>query len=59
MNLRRLGLWLSFLWPLALAAITHAHAAATVGQSAPAFALPDTSGKTVSLGDFKGKTVVL
>ena len=59
MNLRRLGLWLSFFWPLALAAITHAHAAATVGQSAPAFALPDTSGKTVSLGDFKGKTVVL
>ncbi len=34
-------------------------AAATVGQPAPAFSAVDTSGKTVSLADFKGKHVVL
>ena len=33
--------------------------AASVGQPAPAFSAVDTSGKTVSLADFKGKTVVL
>lgn len=33
--------------------------AAGVGQPAPDFALPDTSGKPVRLSDFKGKTVVL
>jgi len=33
--------------------------AATVGQPAPAFSVTDTAGKTVSLADFKGKTVVL
>jgi peroxiredoxin len=32
---------------------------ATVGQAAPGFSLPDLSGKTVSLSDYKGKTVVL
>ena len=32
---------------------------ATVGQPAPAFTATDTSGKTVSLADFKGKHVVL
>ncbi len=31
----------------------------TVGANAPAFSAPDQSGKTVSLGDFKGKKVVL
>lgn len=36
-----------------------AQAAATVGQTAPDFALKDTSGKTVRLSDFKGKHVVL
>jgi AhpC/TSA family len=36
-----------------------AHSAAVVGQKAPDFTLKDTSGKTVSLTDFKGKTVVL
>lgn len=30
-----------------------------VGASAPAFSLPDSHGKTHSLGDFKGKYVVL
>ena len=32
---------------------------AVVGQAAPAFTAKDTSGKTVSLADFKGKHVVL
>ena len=30
-----------------------------VGAAAPAFSAPDQSGKTVSLSDFKGKTVIL
>jgi peroxiredoxin len=34
-------------------------ASASVGQPAPAFTAVDTSGKTVSLADFKGKHVVL
>jgi alkyl hydroperoxide reductase subunit AhpC len=36
-----------------------ARASALIGQQAPAFKLPDTNGKTVSLADFKGKFVVL
>ena len=36
-----------------------ASADVAVGQPAPAFALQDLDGKTVSLADFKGKTVVL
>lgn len=32
---------------------------ATVGQAAPDFSLPDLAGKTVSLADYKGQTVVL
>ncbi len=31
----------------------------TIGSKAPAFSAPDQSGKTVSLADFKGKTVIL
>jgi peroxiredoxin len=34
-------------------------AQAIVGQAAPGFTVTDTSGKTVSLADFKGKHVVL
>ena len=34
-------------------------AQATVGQTAPAFSATDTTGKSVSLADFKGKYVVL
>ena len=30
-----------------------------VGTDAPAFTVKDTNGKTVSLSDFAGKTVVL
>jgi peroxiredoxin len=37
----------------------NAHAAATVGQPAPAFSAVDTQGKTVTLAELKGKTVVL
>ncbi|MEQ1519615.1 MAG: thioredoxin family protein [Usitatibacteraceae bacterium] len=44
---------------LSFTAVTVASAAAVVGQPAPAFTLTDTNGKTVSLGDYKGKTVVL
>ena len=36
-----------------------AFAQANVGAQAPAFTLTDTNGRTVSLADFKGKTVVL
>jgi peroxiredoxin len=43
---------------LALAA-AGAQATAVVGQPAPNFTATDTSGKTVSLADFKGKHVVL
>ena len=42
-----------------LLAAAPAFAAATVGQPAPAFSATDTSGKPVSLADFKGKHVVL
>lgn len=31
----------------------------TVGAKAPAFSLPDQTGKTVSLADFAGQTVIL
>jgi AhpC/TSA family len=40
-------------------ATSAALAAAAIGQPAPAFSAVDTAGKTVSLADFKGKTVVL
>lgn len=40
-------------------AASPAYSAAAVGQKAPDFTLKDTSGKSVSLADFKGKTVVL
>jgi peroxiredoxin len=36
-----------------------AHSAAKVGENAPEFTLTDTNGKTHSLKDFRGKTVVL
>ncbi len=43
---------------LALSA-TAAYAVPTIGQPAPAFSAVDTAGKTRSLAEFKGKTVVL
>jgi peroxiredoxin len=50
---------LSALLLAAAPAFVHAATTATVGQPAPAFSASDTSGKPVSLADFKGKTVVL
>lgn len=45
---------------LALACTTSiAHAAADIGQPAPAFTAQGADGKPVSLADYKGKTVVL
>ena len=35
------------------------HAAALIGQPAPAFSLTDTGGQPVQLSQFKGKPVVL
>ena len=49
----------SFLVATALSLAAAGALAATVGQPAPAFTAIDTSGKTVSLADFKGKHVVL
>jgi peroxiredoxin len=44
---------------LATTSAAWAQATATVGQTAPNFSAKDVNGKTVSLADFKGKTVVL
>ena len=44
---------------VALAAAVPAAAGLKVGDTAPDFTLPDTSGAEVSLSDFKGKVVVL
>jgi peroxiredoxin len=55
MSLRRAAV---FFTAIALAAPT-AIAAPVVGQPAPAFTAVDTAGKTRSLAEFKGKTVIL
>lgn len=53
-------MWKTCLTATALAvACGSASAQAVVGQPAPAFTATDTSGKTVSLADFKGRHVVL
>ena len=44
---------------LLASAATTAQAAASVGQPAPAFTASDTTGKSRSLAEFKGQTVVL
>ena len=44
---------------LSLSLLTSVSFASTVGQPAPDFSLTDSNGKTHSLADFKGKTVVL
>lgn len=44
---------------LSLVAISTAAPGAAPGKPAPAFTLPDAEGKTVSLSDFAGRTVVL
>ena len=45
--------------PLSGLANATTNATATVGRPAPAFSVADTTGKPVSLADFKGRTVVL
>ena len=45
--------------PATLSLAAPAAAAAVVGQPAPAFTAKDSNGRTVSLADYKGKTVVL
>jgi AhpC/TSA family len=60
MTLKRREFAASTLAAAALLSVTaRAWAQALVGQAAPAFSAKDVSGKTVSLADFKGKTVVL
>lgn len=61
---RRVLMGLSLLGAAALAAgslvlAPQAGAAARAGDAAPAFTAQDSNGKTVSLADFAGKTVVL
>lgn len=52
-------LWKVCTLGLAVAVSAAATAAVSVGQPAPAFKALDTSGKALSLADFKGKHVVL
>lgn len=47
------------LFGLSLVAGTALGAPASVGQPAPTFSVSDAAGKTVSLADFRGRTVVL
>jgi hypothetical protein len=62
---RRQFAGMSFALPTAAATVlgltsrVWAQASASVGQPAPNFSAKDVNGKTVSLADFKGKTVVL
>jgi hypothetical protein len=50
----------AFIASLALACTSlTAHAAAEIGQPAPAFSAQGADGRTISLADYKGKTVVL
>ncbi len=44
---------------LATTSLAWAQTKAAIGQAAPNFSAKDVNGKTVSLADFKGKTVVL
>jgi hypothetical protein len=59
---RRLGAWRAFVYVgiavVGLVMVLVAHAA-TVGQQAPTFAGKDSQGKTESLGQYRGKYVVL
>ncbi len=50
---------LSFTFTILCAAALSAAEAPKIGAAAPAFSLPGADGKTHSLGDFKGKYVVL
>ena len=61
--IRRIGTALGLAVVLGLAALgsraDEGAKKAAIGETAPAFKLPDASGKEVSLADFKGKIVVL
>jgi thioredoxin-related protein len=60
--IRKLGAWRAFVYiaiaVIALVWVLAAHAA-TVGQAAPAFTGKDSQGNTESLGQYRGKYVVL
>jgi len=51
--------WLAWAGMVSLGGGARAAAAARLGAAAPAFSVPDTSGKVRSLPEFKGKIVVL
>lgn len=59
MNRRRSLVALALALVVTLACAAPAPAAVAVGQAAPAFSLADLDGNTVSLADYRGKTVVL
>jgi thiol-disulfide isomerase/thioredoxin len=53
------GIWLILMQRTPQSTCPPLDATVEVGRSAPAFALSDLDGKQVSLGDFKGKVVLL
>lgn len=55
----KLNVLTPLLFGLSLVAGTAFGATASVGQPAPTFSVSDSAGKTVSLADFRGRTVVL
>ena len=61
MQRRQFSVWSASALLLPTTSLLHSGAAsaATVGQPAPAFTLPDTAGRPVSLAGFKGRPVVL
>lgn len=61
MQRRQFSAWGASALLLPATTLLHSRAAsaATVGQPAPAFTLPDTAGRPVSLAGFKGRPVVL
>jgi AhpC/TSA family len=54
-----IGLYCAMMIITLSAGMQHATAQALIGAAAPAFTLTDSNGRTLSLADFKGKTVVL
>jgi hypothetical protein len=54
-----IGLYCAMTIVILSAGMQFASAQALIGAAAPAFTLTDSNGRTLSLADFKGKTVVL